>query len=111
MQLNQTIFFKGADLASTSRLLVTIIKICFEQKEWELLNEHVLILTKRRNQLKQAVTKMIQEAFTYVDQMPDKERKLKYIETLRTVTAGKVEHTMTHCYWSFAWRNTQFLKS
>ena len=80
----------GADLASTSRLLVTIIKICFEQKEWELLNEHILILTKRRNQLKQAVTKMIQEAFTYVDQMPDKEKKLKYIETLRTVTAGKI---------------------
>ena len=65
--------------------------MCFEQKEWELLNEHILILTKRRNQLKQAVTKMIQEAFTYVDQMPDRETKLKFIETLRTVTAGKVE--------------------
>lgn len=82
--------FKGADLASTSRLLVTIINICFEQKEWELLNEHILILTKRRNQLKQAVTKMIQGAFTYVDEMPNREAKLKFIETLRTVTAGKV---------------------
>ncbi|CAB4007558.1 26S proteasome non-ATPase regulatory subunit 12 [Paramuricea clavata] len=80
----------GADLASTSRLLVTVIKMCFEQKEWELLNEHILILTKRRNQLKQAVTKMIQEAFTYVDQTPDRETKLKFIETLRTVTAGKI---------------------
>ncbi|XP_028395643.1 26S proteasome non-ATPase regulatory subunit 12-like [Dendronephthya gigantea] len=80
----------GADLASTSRLLVTIIKICFEQKEWELLNEHILILTKRRNQLKQAVTKMIQEAFTYVEQTPNKETKVKFIETLRTVTAGKI---------------------
>jgi hypothetical protein len=82
---------KGADLTSTTRLLVTVIKMCFEQKEWELLNEHILILTKRRNQLKQAVTKMIQEAFTYVDQTPDRETKLKFIETLRTVTAGKVE--------------------
>ena len=71
---------------------MTIIKICFEQNEWELLNEHILILTKRRNQLKQAVTKMIQEAFTYVDQMPNKETKLKFIETLRTVTAGKVRY-------------------
>lgn len=69
---------------------MAIVKTCFEQSEWELLNEHILILTKRRNQLKQAVMKMIQEAFTYVELIPDREKKLKYIETLRTVTAGKV---------------------
>lgn len=80
----------GADMQSTSRLLVAIIRLCFDQREWELLNEHILLLTKRRNQLKQAVTKMIQEACTYIDQMPDKETKLKLIETLRTVTAGKI---------------------
>ena len=34
---------------------------------------------------------MIQEAFTYVEQMPDLETKLKLIDTLRTVTAGKVK--------------------
>ena len=33
---------------------------------------------------------MIQEAFTYVEQTPDLETKLKLIDTLRTVTAGKV---------------------
>ena len=39
---------------------------------------------------------MIQEACTYIDEMPDKETKLKFIETLRTVTAGKVPVTGTH---------------
>ena len=39
----------------------------------------------------QAVTKMIQEAFSYVEQTPDLETKLKLIDTLRTVTAGKVQ--------------------
>lgn len=34
---------------------------------------------------------MIQEAFTYVEQTPDLETKLKLIDTLRTVTAGKVK--------------------
>ena len=38
----------------------------------------------------QAVTKMIQEAYTYVEQTPDLETKLKLIDTLRTITAGKV---------------------
>jgi 26S proteasome regulatory subunit N5 len=33
---------------------------------------------------------MIQEACTYVDQTDDMEQKLKLIDTLRTVTAGKI---------------------
>lgn len=37
-----------------------------------------------------AVTKMVQECYTYVDKMPDKASQLKLIETLQTVTAGKV---------------------
>lgn len=38
----------------------------------------------------QSVTKMIQEACTYVDKTPNLDTKLKLIDTLRTVTAGKV---------------------
>ena len=38
---------------------------------------------------------MIQEAFTYVEQTPDLETKLKLIDTLRTVTAGKVKLVYT----------------
>lgn len=39
----------------------------------------------------QAVTKMIQEACTYVEKTPNLDIKLKLIDTLRTVTAGKVQ--------------------
>ena len=80
----------AADALSTGRLLVAIVKMCFEQKKWETLNENVVLLSKRRGQLKQAVTKMVQEAFTYVDKTPNMETKLKLIDTLRTVTAGKI---------------------
>ncbi|CAG0902441.1 unnamed protein product [Darwinula stevensoni] len=80
----------GADMHSTSRVLVTIVQLCFEAKKYELLNEQIVLLSKRRSQLKQAVTKMVQEACTYVDKMPDKETQLKLIDTLRTVTAGKI---------------------
>ena len=38
----------------------------------------------------QSVTKMIQEACTYVEKTPNLDTKLKLIDTLRTVTAGKV---------------------
>lgn len=33
---------------------------------------------------------MVQEAFTYVEKLTNLEVKLKLIDTLRTVTAGKV---------------------
>lgn len=38
---------------STAKILISIVKMCFEQKKWELLNENILTLTKRRGQLKQ----------------------------------------------------------
>ncbi|XP_071487476.1 26S proteasome non-ATPase regulatory subunit 12-like [Diadema antillarum] len=80
----------AADMHSTARILVTIVKLCFEARNWETLNEHIILLSKRRSQLKQAVVKMVQEACTYVEQTPDMETKLKLIDTLRLVTAGKI---------------------
>lgn len=79
-----------ADTSSTGRVLVAIVQICFEAKNWNALNEHIALLAKRRSQLKQAVAKMVQECCAYVDQTPNKETKLKLIDTLRNVTEGKV---------------------
>ena len=38
----------------------------------------------------QAVAKMVQECYKYVDEVTDLPIKLRLIDTLRTVTAGKV---------------------
>ncbi|CAG5135237.1 unnamed protein product [Candidula unifasciata] len=80
----------SADTHSTGRILVAIVRLCFESKNWDALNENIVLLTKKRGQIKQAVTKMIQEVCTYVDKTPNKEVKLKLIDTLRSVTAGKI---------------------
>lgn len=80
----------ACDAHSTSRLLVAIVKFCYQVRNYDALNENIHLLSKRRSQLKQAVTKMVQEACTYVDQIEDMEQKLKLIDTLRTVTAGKI---------------------
>ncbi|PSN34115.1 26S proteasome non-ATPase regulatory subunit 12 [Blattella germanica] len=80
----------GADMISTGRVLVAIVQICFEARNWNLLNEHIALLAKRRSQLKQAVAKMVQECCTYVEQAPNKETKIKLIDTLRNVTEGKI---------------------
>lgn len=44
----------------------------------------------RSAQLKQAVAKMVTVACTFLDKTPDKATMLKLIDTLRTVTAGKI---------------------
>ncbi|EDW83905.1 uncharacterized protein Dwil_GK13432 [Drosophila willistoni] len=80
----------GADMVSCSRVLVAICQICFDAANWNALNEYVTLLVRRRSQLKQAVVKMIQECYTYVDKTPTKEVKLKLIDTLRSVTEGKI---------------------
>ncbi|UYV71719.1 PSMD12, partial [Cordylochernes scorpioides] len=80
----------AADTHSTSRVLVAIVKLCFESQDMAALRENILVLSKRRGQIKQSVTKMIQECCSYVDKIKDPEVQLEYIDTLRTVTAGKI---------------------
>jgi len=54
------------------------------------LNEQVLLLSKKHGQLKQAITKMVQTVMSFLDNTPNLDIKLSVIETLRTVTEGKV---------------------
>lgn len=77
-------------MISTGRVLISIIQLCFHAKEFKLLNEQITVFAKRRGQLKQAVVKMVQEACTYIDQLPDKALQYELIETLRGVTEGKI---------------------
>ncbi|KJE98064.1 proteasome 26S non-ATPase subunit 12 [Capsaspora owczarzaki ATCC 30864] len=80
----------ACDALSTGRVLVAIVSTLFKAKDLKSLNEQIIFLSKRRGLLKGAIAKMVQEASTYVEQISDMEQKLSLIETLRTVTAGKI---------------------
>jgi len=69
---------------------VTIVTICKNAGDWPLLNEQVQLLSKKHGQLKQAITKMVQVVMGFIDETPNEDAKLSLIETLRTVTEGKV---------------------
>lgn len=81
---------QASDLASTSRLLVAIVTICKDSGDWGLVNDQVLLLSKKHGQLKQAITKMVQVVMTFLDAAPNADKKLSLIETLLTVTEGKI---------------------
>lgn len=58
--------------------------------DWPGLNEHILLLAKRRSQLKQAVQAFVRQAMGYVDEAPDEAARVELIKTLQSVTEGKV---------------------
>ena len=68
------------------------MKIILQAQNWTLLNEHIILLSKKRSQLKAAVAKMVQQCYAWVKdaKLPSKEIELKLIETLRTITKGKI---------------------
>ncbi|KAK3939451.1 PCI domain-containing protein [Diplogelasinospora grovesii] len=81
---------QASDLASVSRVLTAIVTMCKDAGEWGLLNDQTLVLSKKHGQLKQAITRMVQTVMSFLDQTPNLETKLSVIETLRTVTEGKI---------------------
>ncbi|KAM0253272.1 hypothetical protein ACHAQJ_007368 [Trichoderma viride] len=81
---------QASDLASTSRILVAIVTLCKNANDWSLMNDQTLVLSKKHSQLKQAITKMVQTVVGFLDETPDIKTKLSVIETLRTVTEGKI---------------------
>eukprot|EP00897_Mesotaenium_endlicherianum_P008565 jgi/Mesen1/7737/ME000407S06971 len=80
----------AADITGTKKVVLAIIQICHASGDWKNLNEHIVLLSKRRAQLKQAVSAMVQEAMGYIEVAPDLDTRVKLIETLSTVTAGKI---------------------
>lgn len=87
---------QASDLASTSRIITAIVTIAKNANDWNLMNEQVLLLSKKHGQLKQAITKMVQTVMGFLDDTPSLETKLSVIETLRTVTEGKVSTLSAH---------------
>jgi len=79
----------AADLASTSRVLLSILSLLWESKDQTRLQETILALSKKHGQLRQATVRMVEQAMTYLDQLEGQD-KLKLIETLREITEGKI---------------------
>ncbi|CAM8915805.1 unnamed protein product [Rhodiola kirilowii] len=80
----------SGDVAGTKKAATDILQLCFEAGAWKALNDQIIVLSKRRGQLKQAVTAMVQQAMQYIDQTPDIDTRIELIKTLNLVSAGKI---------------------
>ncbi|CAK9208786.1 unnamed protein product [Sphagnum troendelagicum] len=80
----------AADITGTKKVVIAIMQLCYEARAWKTLIEQILVLSKRRSQLKQAVSAMVQQAMQYIDDTPDLDTRIELIEMLNNVSAGKI---------------------
>lgn len=80
---------QAEDIPSTRKLAVAIVRICFQAKKFDVLNENLVVLSKRRGQFRPVIQDFVKEAMSYLDQV-NKEEKLKLLKTLRDITEGKM---------------------
>ena len=80
----------AGELSPTRKACLAILDLCSELDDWSALNQNMLIISKRRAQLKQVITECVQKTMGFLDKQDDVDKKLELLETLRTVTEGKI---------------------
>ena len=54
----------AGDVAATRKAVTDILRMCFEARAWKTLNDQIVLLSKRRGQLKQVPTLPKQTTYT-----------------------------------------------
>jgi 26S proteasome regulatory subunit N5 len=83
----------AADVSSTTKLAKTAVQFCYDARDYELLNSTILLLSKKHGQLKTTIQEFVELAISWLDEIKKAEGEAKWlqlIETLRTVTEGKI---------------------
>lgn len=86
-------YVQGTDLKSTTRLVQAIVELEYDARDYAQLNSSISILSKKHGQLKGAIQAMVELAMSWLDEIKQRdgvEKWLELVETLRTVTEGKV---------------------
>jgi len=66
-----------------------MVEISHSCKEYKALNANIVLFSKRRGLIKEAIKQMVKRALSVLDEM-DYEAKMELIDTLLKVTEGKI---------------------
>lgn len=70
-----------------------ICQLCYDARDYALLNSSIQLLSKKHGQLKAAIQAMAEQSIGWLDEIKEREgmeKWLQLIETLRLVSEGKV---------------------
>ncbi|CDO73463.1 hypothetical protein BN946_scf185013.g98 [Trametes cinnabarina] len=83
----------ASDLKSTTKLVTAASELCYKARNFKALNNNINTLSKKHGQLKAAIQAMVEQAMGWLEDIRKTEGTdtwLELIETLRTVTEGKL---------------------
>ena len=79
---------------STKLACCSLLTILYDQKNYKDMQEKLVLLTKRRGQLKEVVRAMVRQCMEYVEegapQQLDRSTREEIIKTLQSITEGKI---------------------
>lgn len=83
------------DPTSTKLACCSVLRLLHESKDYKELQEKLVLLTKRRGQLKEVVKAMVRQCMEYVGEEGaseglDRQTKVDVIKTLQSITEGKI---------------------
>lgn len=80
----------ASDGISTSKLVCGLCQLLYDDKKsWASLREYIVLLSKKRGQLKRATTDMVHLCMGWLDKL-EKEKMIEMITTLSEITEGKI---------------------
>lgn len=78
------------DIPTLKLVVASVLQLCAQYKRWELLKDHILLLSKRRAQKSSAITVLVQRAMEFLAETPSESVKMDLIHALRSVAEGKI---------------------
>ncbi|EIW86896.1 26S proteasome non-ATPase regulatory subunit 12 [Coniophora puteana RWD-64-598 SS2] len=83
----------ASDLASTTRLAKAALQHCYDARDYVQLNATLNLLSKKHGQLKVVIQELVEQAIGWLPEIKQRdgiEKWLELVETLRTITEGKI---------------------
>lgn len=79
------------DFLNLKEVCLHMVRLCYTKKDWEKINSTLMVISKRRNQSKVAITAIVAEAIKYIDDATlTEEQRVALITTLKDICEGKM---------------------
>lgn len=78
------------DIPTLKSVVAAILSLCAQYKRWELLKDHISLLSKRRGQKSSAISVVIERSMDCLAETPSEAVKMDLIHALRQVSEGRI---------------------
>lgn len=78
------------DFTNLKEVCLHMVRLCRTKSNWDKLNSTLAVISKRRSQSKVAISAVVEEAMSYMNDTPSEEVKIELIKTLKDICEGKI---------------------